>query len=294
MSDIIHSSPSYSLFSRLMGPKSMDRLRRLPLITMAIVAVFLLCGMAADWIAPYDPNAQDLLARLKPPSAAHWFGTDALGRDQLSRLIHGAQVSLVVVVFALGSGAALGLSLGIIAGYAGGIIDAVISRLVDAALSVPSLFIGLLLAATFGASLQAVVAAISLILWSRFARIIRADVISLKNKDFVTQARIAGCSHLRIIFIHIIPNIAGTAAVLISINMGEVILMEAGLSFLGAGVPPPTPSWGSMVSEGQAHLANAWWLAVLPSVAILLTVLAFNLLGDWIRTRLDPRLRDAL
>lgn len=294
MSDISQSRPGLPWFARLLSRRGVADLARLPLVTLLIVACFLLCGTMADWIAPYDPNTQDLLSRLKPPSATHWLGTDALGRDQLSRLIHGAQVSLVVVVFALGGGALLGLGLGILAGYAGGILDAVISRLVDAALSVPSLFIGLLLAATFGASLHAVVAAISLILWSRFARIIRADVIALKNKDFVIQARIAGCSHLRIIFIHILPNIASTAAVLISINMGEVILMEAGLSFLGAGVPPPTPSWGSMVSEGQAHLASAWWLAVVPSVAILLTVLAFNLLGDWVRARLDPRLRDAL
>lgn len=265
---------------------------RLPLVTILIVVVFVAAGLFAPLLAPYDPNAQDLMLRLQPPSWAHWFGTDSLGRDQLSRVIYGARVTLVVVLFALGGGAAIGLTLGLVAGYFGGFVDTVISRVIDAALAIPSLFIGILLAVTLGGGVTSVVIAISLILWSRFARIIRADVIALKHRDFITQARLIGCSPARIIAVHIVPNIMSTAMVLISINLGEVILMEAGLSFLGAGVPPPTPSWGAMVSEGQAHLASAWWLTTVPATVILLTVLAFNILGDWVRERLDPRLRD--
>ncbi|WP_417725139.1 ABC transporter permease [Salipiger sp.] len=278
--------------SRPTAAPGMD-LSDFPVATIVIVLFFVLGGTLGPYLAPHDPNAQDLLHRLQPPSREHWLGTDSLGRDLLSRLIHGARVTLIVVVFALSGGAGLGLTLGIIAGYAGGIVDTIISRLIDAALGIPSLFIGVLLAVTLGGGVTSVVIAISLILWSRFARIIRADVIAMKHRDFIAQARLIGCSHLRIVLVHIVPNVLSTAMVLISINMGEVILMEAGLSFLGAGVPPPTPSWGAMVTEGQAHLATAWWLTATPATAIMLTVLAFNILGDWTRDRLDPRLRDS-
>lgn len=269
-------------------------LTQMPLITICIVVTFIFAGIFAPLLAPHDPNAQDLLMRLKPPSAEHWFGTDALGRDVFSRIIHGARVSLVVVFFALLGGAGLGLTLGVMAGYFGGIVDIVISRVIDAAMSIPSLFIGILLAVSLGGGITSVVIAISLILWSSFARIIRSDVMALKNREFIILARLVGCSHLRIIVVHVLPNILSTAMVLISINLGEVILMEAGLSFLGAGIPPPTASWGSMVAEGQGHLATAWWLTAVPGTVILLVVLAFNILGDWTRDRLDPRLRDKL
>ena len=267
---------------------------RLPLVTILIVSVFIIWGTLAPLLAPYDPNAQNLLERLQPPSWDHWFGTDSLGRDLLSRVIFGARVSLIVVVSALIGGALFGLSLGIIAGYFGGWVDIIISRVIDAALAIPSLFIGILLAVTLGGGVTSVVIAISMILWSRFARIIRSDVIAIKNRDFVLQAQLMGCSSLRIILVHIVPNILSTAMVLISINLGEVILMEASLSFLGAGVPPTTPSWGGIVAQGQAFLATAWWLTTIPATTILLIVLAFNILGDWVRERLDPRLRDAV
>lgn len=269
-------------------------LGQLPLITISIVALFVFAGLFAPLLVPQDPNAQDLLMRLKPPSAAHWFGTDALGRDVFSRILYGARVSLVVVFFALLGGAGLGITLGVLAGYFGGVVDVVISRVIDAAMSIPSLFIGILLAVSLGGGIASVVIAISLILWSSFARVIRADVIALKNREFIVLARLVGCSHLRIIVVHVLPNILSTAMVLISINLGEVILMEAGLSFLGAGIPPPTASWGSMVAEGQGHMATAWWLTAVPGTVILLVVLAFNILGDWTRDRLDPRLRDRL
>ncbi|WP_417207701.1 ABC transporter permease [Antarctobacter sp.] len=267
---------------------------RLPLITISIVALFIFAGVFAPLLVPYDPNGQDLLIRLKPPSADHWFGTDALGRDVFSRIVYGARVSLVVVFFALLGGAGLGMTLGVLAGYFGGITDVVISRVIDAAMSIPSLFIGILLAVSLGGGIASVIIAISLIMWSSFARVIRADVIALKNREFIILARLVGCSHLRILLVHVLPNIVSTAMVLISINLGEVILMEAGLSFLGAGIPPPTASWGSMVAEGQGHLARAWWLTAVPGTVILLVVLAFNILGDWTRDRLDPRLRDRL
>ncbi|MGB3387461.1 MAG: ABC transporter permease [Pseudaminobacter sp.] len=271
-----------------------SRLWGLPWLTIVIICGFVFAGLLAPWISPYDPNAQDLMLRLRPPSAAHWLGTDGLGRDVLTRLIYGARVSLVVVLCALAVGLLIGLTLGVIAGYFGGKIDAVISRAIDAALSIPSLFLGLLLAVTLGAGLGSVVIAISLILWSRFARIIRGEVIALKHRDFILQARITGCSPLRIVLVHILPNILNTVLVLVSINLGEVILLEASLSFLGAGIPPPAASWGGLVADGQNYLTSAWWLALAPGMAILLTVLAFNIFGDWCRDMLDPRLRDRL
>jgi peptide/nickel transport system permease protein len=269
-------------------------LGQLPLITIAIVSAFVISGLFAPLLAPYDPNAQDLVNRLQPPSLEHWFGTDSLGRDVFSRILYGARISLVVVFFALLGGGGLGITLGVLAGYFGGVVDVVISRAIDAAMSIPSLFIGILVAVSLGGGVTSVVIAISLILWSSFARIIRADVIAIKNREFITLARLVGCSHLRIIIVHVLPNILSTAMVLISITLGEVILMEAALSFLGAGIPPPNPSWGSMVAQGQAHLATSWWLTAVPGTVILLVVLAFNILGDWVRDRLDPRLRDKL
>jgi peptide/nickel transport system permease protein len=255
---------------------------------------FLVAALFANWLAPHDPYAPDLANRLLPPSSEHWLGTDTLGRDLLSRLIFGARVTLVVVMLALALSAAIGILVGVIAGYIRGRVDTVISRTVDAMLAIPTIFVALALAAARGPGQASVVIAVSIVLWARFARVIRADVLSLTEQDFVAQAKVTGCSRSRTMFVHILPNVLNSVMVLLSINMGYVIMLEASLSFLGAGIPPPTPSWGAMVSEGQNYIAVAWWVSIMPGIAIALIVLALNVFGDWLRDYLDPRTRDAV
>jgi peptide/nickel transport system permease protein len=258
---------------------------------MMVVAVF------APLIAPHSPTEQSLPDKLKPPawqeggSAKHLLGTDLLGRDLLSRLVYGARVSLTVAAFALLSGGLIGLAVGIIAGYLGGRVDSILMRVVDATLTFPTILIALLLAVSLGAGLRTIVIAITVIIWARFARVVRGEVLGVRARDFVSLARVHGCSSLRIMLVHIVPNVMNTFMVLLTLHIGFVIIVEASLSFLGAGIPPPTPSWGQMVADGRSHIASAWWLAVLPGAAIMLVVLAFNLFGDWLRDWLDPRLR---
>jgi peptide/nickel transport system permease protein len=268
------------------------RRSRLPWITLAIIGFFVIAGVFAPLLTSHDPVTPDLINRLQPPSAEHWLGTDSLGRDMVTRLLFGARITLTVVAFALSLGAVVGLTLGLIAGFAGGIVDVVISRAIDSVLGIPSLFFGLLFAVTLGPGLRSVVISIGLVLWSRFARVIRSETVAIRERDFIAQARVIGCSPLRILTVHVFPNVLSTAMVLLSINLGEVVLLESVLSFLGAGIPPPTASWGGMISEGQEYLTTAWWIALVPGVAILLTVLAFNVLGDWVRERLDPKLNN--
>jgi peptide/nickel transport system permease protein len=219
------------------------------------------------------------------------LGTDAFGRDILSRLIYGARVSLIVAVLALTAGGGVGLAIGITAGYFGGMVDNALMRLVDAAFTFPAILFALLLAVTIGQGLGTLIVAISLLLWASFARVIRGEVLALKQRDFVALARVRGCSSLRIMLTHILPNVLNTFMVLVTLNIGVVIIAEASLSFLGAGIPPPTPTWGLMISEGRGRLTDAWWVALIPGIAITLMVLSVNLFGDWLRDRLDPRLR---
>jgi peptide/nickel transport system permease protein len=272
-------------------------LARLPWIPALIIVVLVFVAVLAPLLAPYSPTAQSLPDKLLPPawleggSAQHLLGTDVLGRDMLSRLLYGARVSLAVAVSALLAGGVVGLALGILSGYLGGRVDSVLMRVVDATLTFPTILIALLLAVSLGAGLRTMVIAITLILWARFARVVRGEVLAVKTRDFVALARVHGCSHLRIMGVHILPNVTNTFMVLLSLHIGFVILVEASLSFLGAGIPPPTPSWGQMVADGRSHIASAWWLSVLPGAAIMLVVLAFNLFGDWLRDWLDPRLR---
>jgi peptide/nickel transport system permease protein len=279
------------------GVQPRGELARLPWVPAAIIVVLVFVAVLAPLLAPYSPTAQSLPDRLLPPawleggSAQHLLGTDVLGRDMLSRLLYGARVSLAVAVSALLAGGVVGLALGILSGYLGGRVDSVLMRVVDATLTFPTILIALLLAVSLGAGLQTMVIAITLILWARFARVVRGEVLAVKTRDFVALARVHGCSHLRIMGVHILPNVTNTFMVLLSLHIGFVILVEASLSFLGAGIPPPTPSWGQMVADGRSHIASAWWLSVLPGGAIMLVVLAFNLFGDWLRDWLDPRLR---
>ena len=271
--------------------------RRLPWIPFLILVTLVLVALLAPVISPHSPTAQSLPDKLKPPvwqeggSSKHPLGTDLLGRDVLSRLFHGARVSLTVTAAALLAGGGVGLAIGIVSGYAGGRVDSFLMRVVDATLAFPTILIALLLAVSMGQGLRTMVIAIAVILWARFARVVRGEVLTVKARDFVALARVRGCSGLRIMAVHILPNVLNTFMVLLSLHIGFVILLEASLSFLGAGIPPPTPSWGQMVADGRGHIAGAWWLSFPPGAAIMLVVLACNLFGDWLRDWLDPRLR---
>jgi peptide/nickel transport system permease protein len=272
-------------------------LGRLPWIAALIIVTLVVAAVGAPLLAPHSPTEQSLPDKLRPPAwqeggdTKYLLGTDTLGRDVLSRLLYGARVSLIVAAAALLAGGVIGLAVGIVSGYVGGRVDSVLMRVVDATLTFPTILIALLLAVSLGQGLRTMVMAIAVILWARFARVVRGEVLTVKGRDFVALAQVRGCSHVRIMAVHIMPNVMNTFMVLLSLHIGFVILVEASLSFLGAGIPPPTPSWGQMVSDGRSHIASAWWLSFPPGLAILLVVLAFNLFGDWLRDWLDPRLR---
>jgi peptide/nickel transport system permease protein len=272
-------------------------LSRLPWVAFVIIATMTLVAILAPLIAPHSPTEQSLPDKLMPPawqeggSAKYLLGTDLLGRDVLSRLVHGARVSMTVALAALLTGGGIGLVLGIVSGYVGGRVDGFIMRVVDATLTFPTILIALLLTVSLGQGLRTIIIAVTVIIWARFARIVRGEVLGVKARDFVALARVHGCSHVRIMAVHIVPNVMNTFMVLLTLHIGFVIIVEASLSFLGAGIAPPTPSWGQMVADGRGHIAAAWWLSVVPGTAILLVVLAFNLFGDWLRDWLDPRLR---
>lgn len=272
-------------------------LKRAPVIPLAIITLLVLTALLANVLTPYSPTDISLPNRLKPPfweqggSLTHPLGTDPMGRDLLTRMIYGARVSLLVGLIGLFVGGGVGAALGLIAGYAGGRVDAFLMRVADTTLAFPIILFAILLVVILGGSLVTVVIAVALVLWARYARVIRGEVLSLRERDFVAQARIAGCSPGRIILVHLFPNVLNTLVVLLSLQVGWVIIVEASLSFLGAGVPPPTPTWGSMIAEGRDYIASAWWVSFFPGLAILVTVLAFNLCGDWLRDALDPTMR---
>jgi peptide/nickel transport system permease protein len=271
--------------------------QRLPVVSLAIIGVFVFAALFASVLSPADPAEQTLRARFMPPvwdergTWKHVLGTDRLGRDLLSRIIWGSQVSLTAGVLTVLLASAVGACVGLVAGYYGGRVDTVLMRVTDATMSFPVILLALILAVTVGPSFVNVVIAIGVILWARYARVIRGQVLTLMELDFITQARIAGASAGRIILRHLFPNTLNTLVVLTTLQVGYVIIVEASLSFLGAGIPPPTPAWGSMISEGRDFVTSAWWVSFFPGLAILLVVLAFNLLGDWLRDTLDPKLR---
>lgn len=265
----------------------------LPWFPIIVLATLLASAVFAPFLAPHSPTYIDILNARIPPfeTGTHPLGTDSLGRDVASRLIFGAQSSVFIVFVALGSAAAVGTLIGLVAGYYGGRLDAILMRVVDLGLAFPPILAALVIAAFMGVGIVTVVVAVTATMWAKFARMIRADVLSVRGRDFVTMAKIAGVSAPMIIIRHIIPNVTNRLIVVSSLLVGEVILMEAALSFLGLGLPPGAPAWGIMVSEGRALLTDAWWLALFPGLAITLVVIASNLLGDWLRDVLDPRVR---
>lgn len=267
----------------------------------AIPAIILLSVVSASifgpWIALYDAEESDLINQFMPPiwkaggTLAHPLGTDHMGRDFLSRLIVGARISLLVGGMAVFFSGSIGTVVAIAAGYLGGTVDAVLMRMTDAMLSMPYLLIGVALAGIMGPGLLNLVVVLAVLGWASYARVIRSEVLRVKTQDFVVLARITGCSTIRILWKHIFPNVANTLIVLATLQLGITIILAASLSFLGMGVPPPTPEWGLMVAEGREFIDSAWWLITFPGLCILLTCLAANLLGDWLRLRLDPKYR---
>ncbi len=274
-----------------------QRMRGLPLLPIAAILILTCMAIAAPWIAPYPPTEQSLLDRLKPPfwldggDLGHLLGTDHFGRDILSRVIWGARVSLSVALVAIVFAGAIGTIVGIVAGYFGGFLEIALMRIVDAFLAVPAVLVAIVLGATLGPSFENVVIVIGLLYWPRYARQVRGETLSIKRSDYVLLARVAGCSDLRILATHIFPNLVPSLLVLASLQVGAAIILEATLSFLGVGIPPPHPAWGVIVEDGRGMLASGWWISLFPGLAIAITVLAFNLTGDWIRDRLDPKLR---
>jgi peptide/nickel transport system permease protein len=274
--------------------------RDLPLLPLLILVPFVLAAAFANIIAPYDPTEPVQGAKIFVPpfwmdggSTATLLGTDFQGRDSLSRLIFGARVSLIVGLMGTVVAGSLGTAFGILSGYLGGWVDQAIMRLTDAWLALPALVFAIFLATVVGPSMWNIVIILGLVYWTRYARVIRGEVLSLREREYVQLAEIAGASRLRVILRHILPNVLNTAMVLASLTIGVVIIAEASLSFLGVGVPPPEPAWGLMLSEARSTLmAGKWWLTVFPGVCILLVVLATQVLGDWLRIRLDPQQRN--
>ncbi len=256
-----------------------------------IVFVLFMTALLAPLLAPYDPQAIDTYHILEAPSSMHWLGTDSLGRDCLSRLIYGSRISLLVGFVAVGIATAVGTVLGALAGFYGKWIDTIVMRFVDIMLCFPSIFLIMAVIAFLEPSIWNIMAVIGLTGWMGVARLVRAEFLSLRKRDFVLAARISGASNMRIVFSEILPNAIAPIIVSATLGVGGAILTESALSFLGIGVQPPTPSWGNMLTEGKDNLEIAWWLSVYPGLAILITVLGYNLLGEGLRDALDPRKR---
>jgi peptide/nickel transport system permease protein len=264
--------------------------RALGIVGVVGSVAFIVCALIGPHVAPFAPLSMSN-DTLVPPGAGHWFGTDDLGRDVLSRLLHGARISLAVGVLSVGLSLALGVGLGLVAGYRGGVVDEVLMRIMDGLLAFPALVLALAITAALGPSLRNAMLAIGIVGIPGFARLVRGQVLSLRALEFVEAARAAGSGDARIVLRHIVPGTLAPVIVHGSLRVAFAVLAEAGLSFLGLGTQPPTPSWGAMLSAGREYLEMAPWLALAPGAAIFVTTLAFNLLGDGLRDALDPRLR---
>ena len=276
--------------------RAYTKFRRLPFIPAAVLAVLIFAAIAAPLISPYSPVKGDLRARNQPPigfggTSEHLFGTDNQGRDIFSRIIYGARVSMSFAAVTMLLSVALGAVIGSISGYFGGHVDEALMRLVDLQNAIPFILAALVAVSVFGASFFTLLIIIAIFSWGTTARQIRGEILQLRQMDYVALAKIAGASSPRIIVKHLLPSVTNTLIVVATLGTGQIILTEATLSFLGVGIPPPKPAWGSMVAFGRNFIDSAWWIAVIPGVAIALVVVSLNFLGDWLRDYFDPRLR---
>ncbi|TQI75159.1 peptide/nickel transport system permease protein [Bosea sp. AK1] len=263
---------------------------------VGIIVLVVLVAIFAPWLAPYDPNQQNLLGRLKPPGTVsrnfhYWLGSDELGRDLLSRVIHGARISLIVAFASVVLSGVVGTTLGMIAGYRRGWVEIAVMRVVDVFLSIPAILLAIITVAVLGPGIVNVIMVLALTRWPRYARIAYSQTLSVANMPYVRLSALMGAGAPRVLFRHVLPNIVGAVSVVATLEFGLMILFEAGLSFLGLGVQPPTASWGAMLSTGRNYVATAWWVATLPGACLFVLVLAVNLTGDAVRDRLDPRHR---
>lgn len=268
--------------------------RKIVLVAAVVVGFFLLCAVESPLIAPYDPNAIDLTSMLEGPSAEHIFGTDQHGRDLFSRIVYGSRMAFLVGVLAVLVATVIGVFIGLVAGYFGGAVDSVLMRIIEAEMSIPGIMLALALVATFGNSTGMLIFILGFSAIPPYARMMRAQVLSVRELDYVASSRIIGNSDLKTMLRHVFPNCLSPIIVLMSQSIGATILSEASLSYLGAGIMPPTASWGKMVSEGYQYLTTSPLFALLPGVAVILLVLSFNILGDGLRDALDPRMRGNL
>jgi peptide/nickel transport system permease protein len=274
------------------------RVHWMPALPIVVLLTIIVLAIAAPAISPYDPTHNDLAGRLQPPSVVnggsseHLLGTDGFGRDVATRLLYGARASLSVAALSLTILVVVGTVVGVTAGYAGGWADSTLMRLVDIMLAVPTLLIGIVVAAVLGPSFWNVVFVIGLLAWPRIARLIRGETLALKQTDFIQYSRAIGVNKWSVARRHVLPNVLPTLLVAATLEVGEIILAEAALSFLGAGIPPPHASWGVMIADGRALISTGWWIALFPGLAIGIVVLSTNALGDWMRDRFDPKTRE--
>ena len=277
----------------------LEFLRRYPVIPAFIIALLLFTAVAEAWLLPHNPERADLKVRHTPPfwmedenaSISYFLGTDALGRDVLSKIIAGARITVLVVLAAVGTGMIVGTTLGLVSGYFGGIIDDIVMRIVDAWNILPGLLIILVVVLVLEQSLETLIIVLAIVSWPGAVRLVRAETLSLKNREYVALARVAGASNARIMVRHILPGVVNIVIVTATLGTGNIILLEASLSYLGAGIPPPEPSWGRMVSEERQYIDAAWWTSLFPGLVIAMVVMSGNFLGDWFRDRVDPTLR---
>ena len=292
-----NSRPIRSIFAGLVRLVRALTGNPVSLWSLVVLSIVIFGAITAPLIAPHDPTVQSLRLRLKPPiwqdgaEPGYWLGTDALGRDMLSRMIYGARVSLVVGVLAVLLQGAIGVLLGLLSGYYGKWVDNILMRIADVQQSIPFLILAVALAAVVRPSLSNIILVLGISGWVTYSRVVRSQVLSVRELEFVEAARALGSGHLRIIFRHILPNVMSSITVIGTLTVSTMILAEASLSFLGMGVPPPTPTWGGMVAEGRNYISTAWWVSILPGILIFITVLSINLLGDRLREVLDPALR---
>lgn len=300
MKNLEHSTETKRIhwfFNREYLRDRLSGLKELPLFSIMLLTVFVFLGIFGKFLTPHDPTYSNLSAILLPPfwieggDVTYLLGTDPLGRDILSQLIAGANVSLEVGFAVVIIAGTTGTIMALLSGYLGGKVDGVVMRLCEIALSIPYLMVAIVLAAILGPSKENIILILIILGWAGYARVLRGEVLRVKEGDFVRLAVIAGCSPLRIMLRHILPNIVNTIIIMSTLQLGIVIIAEASLSFLGLGVPPPTPAWGSMCAEGRNYIFDAWWISFWPGLTIMLVVLSCNFLGDWLRIRLDPKFR---